>query len=189
MSTITQIATHAPRQGAERHTSATRRGVVSHFFRIVLLLAALAAFVAAAPLARAQTLTTLHMFTGTGTDGKYLYGSTLVKGPNGDFYGMTNRGGSGNYGTVFSITPDGTLTTLDMFNRLDGSYPRGALVLGTDGNFYGMTNSGGANDVGTVFSMTPQGTLTTLHSFTNTGTDGAYRPRVWCWAQTAASTA
>src|SRR5438132_5212906 len=43
------------------------------------------------------------------------------------------------YGTVFRITPDGTFSTLVVFdNRPLGSQPCG-LVQGPDGNFYGAT--------------------------------------------------
>jgi uncharacterized repeat protein (TIGR03803 family) len=85
-------------------------------------------------------------------------------------------------GTVFKITPSGTLTTLYTFCPGGGGYcpdginPYSGLVQGTDGNFYGITQSGGADseycpsDCGTVFSITPTGVLTTLHSFA--GVDG-----------------
>jgi uncharacterized repeat protein (TIGR03803 family) len=104
----------------------------------------------------------------------------LVQGTNGDFYGTTAFGGvNGNYagyGTVFKITPRGTLTTLHSFCPqgacTDGAYPQGGqLVLATDGNFYGTTYLEGANDAGTVFKITPGGKLTTLYAFA--GTDGA----------------
>ena len=50
-------------------------------------------------------------------------------------------------GTVFKITPSGTLTTLYSFCRNNvrtAPTPR-ALVQATDGNFYGTTADGGAN--------------------------------------------
>jgi len=88
----------------------------------------------------------------------------------GNFYGTTSGGGAnGNYGTVFKITPRGTLTTLYSFcaqpNCTDGSGSTAALVQGTDNNFYGTTNTGGTNNRGTVFKITAGGTLTTLYSF------------------------
>jgi uncharacterized repeat protein (TIGR03803 family) len=104
--------------------------------------------------------------------------SALIQGANGDFYGTTNQGGANGDGTVFSITPSGTLTTLHSFDGADGANPVGALVLATDGNFYGTTQNGGANvgdfcegGCGTLFKITPGGTLTRLHSFRFT--DGA----------------
>jgi len=60
------------------------------------------------------------------------------------------------YGTTFSITPSGTLTTLDIFdnnyNTL-GATPEAGLVQATNGNLYGTTSSGGANNYGTVFKI------------------------------------
>src|ERR1019366_5606581 len=74
-------------------------------------------------------------------------------------------------GTVFKITPSGTLTTLHSFDDTDGAGP-GGLIQASDGNFYGTTWVGGANGYGTVFKITPAGALTTLHSFDVT--DGSY---------------
>jgi len=93
-------------------------------------------------------------------------------------------------GTVFKLTPGGTLTTLYSFcsqpNCTDGAIPLAGLVQGADGSFYGMTWAGGDYTVcsgwgcGTVFKITPSGTLTTLHTFCSQGggscTDG-YEPR------------
>ena len=117
------------------------------------------------------TLTTLHYFSGA--DGIYLF-APLTLGTDGSFYGTT----SGNWpyccsaGTVFKITPTGTLTTLYSFNGADGASPFGALTLGTDGNFYGTTENGGPLNGGTVFRITPTGKLITLHYFS--GTDGLF---------------
>lgn len=125
-------------------------------------------------------LTTLYSFCGSGppcTDGNFPYtGQALVQGRDGDFYGTTENGGT-NYGTgtVFKITPTGTLTTPYSFcalsNCADGSGPWAGLVQASDGNFYGTTRGGGAY-YGTVFEITSTGTLTTLHSFDFS--DGAY---------------
>ncbi len=76
---------------------------------------------------------------------------------------------TGTGGTVFKITPSGTLTTLYSFcsqsGCTDGLEPEAVLVQGTDGNFYGTTIFGGTNGEGTVFKITPGGQLTTLYSF------------------------
>jgi len=120
----------------------------------------------------AQTFTTLHSFDST--DGAYLYAG-LVQGTDGNFYGTTYGGGANGDGTVFQITPGGTLTTLYSFcsqsGCTDGENPQAALVQGIDGNFYGTANAGGANGYGTVFQITPSGILTTLYSFCSQGTD------------------
>ncbi len=122
-------------------------------------------------------LTTLHSFDNTDGDGAYPYAG-LIQATDGNFYGTTAAGGAGAYGnqgTIFKITPSGTLTTLYSFcsqsGCTDGRMPYGALVQATDGNFYGTTTAGGASDDGTVFTITPSGVLTTLHTFD--GTDGA----------------
>jgi uncharacterized repeat protein (TIGR03803 family) len=105
----------------------------------------------------------------------------LVLGADGNFYGATFEGGTnsfyltGDYGTVFKITPAGTLTPLWQFgslsNNADGRSPAAALVQGRDGNFYGTTVGGGVYNYGTVFKITPAGTLTPLWQFTG-GADG-----------------
>ncbi|MGO9304890.1 MAG: choice-of-anchor tandem repeat GloVer-containing protein, partial [Candidatus Korobacteraceae bacterium] len=95
----------------------------------------------------------------------------LVLGTDGAFYGTTSEGGPGGYGTVFKITPSGTLTTLYGFNGGDGAVPRAGLVQASDGNFYGTT-SGGNETWGTIFKITPTGFLTGLHYFNFT--DGAW---------------
>jgi uncharacterized repeat protein (TIGR03803 family) len=100
----------------------------------------------------------------------------LVLGNDGNFYGTTAYGGGNDEGSVFKITPSGTLTTIYNFCAqiacADGATPRDGLTLGSDGNFYSTTYFGGANNQGTIFQITPAGVLTTLHSFD--GTDGRY---------------
>jgi uncharacterized repeat protein (TIGR03803 family) len=114
----------------------------------------------------AGTLTTLHSFCSKSscTDGEYTY-ATPVQGTDGNFYGTTYLGGSKELGTVFKITPSGTLTTLHTFGGTDGSQPLAGLVQGSDGNFYGTTYMGGSQGDGEIFKITPSGTLNTLHSF------------------------
>ena len=137
-------------------------------------------WVAGAAALPAQTFTTLFNFNST-DGGSPVAG--LVQGPDGNFYGTTYAGGPSNpceytgykgCGTVFRITPSGTLTTLYNFcsqtNCTDGFAPDGQLVQGADGNFYGTAYGGGASDAcvsgcGTVFKITPSGALTTLHGF------------------------
>ena len=54
-------------------------------------------------------------------------------------------GGALGDGTVFKITPEGTLTTLYSLGSqsTDGVYPVTALIQATDGNLYGTTSAGG----------------------------------------------
>lgn len=127
------------------------------------------------------TLTTLHRFcTQGGCPDGAVPQSALAQGADGDLYGTTLEGGTPGNGTVFKITPGGTLTTIYNFCSQtgsgcpDGSGPwESALVQAPDGNFYGTTHSGGVitpacnsnGGCGTVFSITPGGVLTTLYSF------------------------
>ncbi|MGO9243657.1 MAG: choice-of-anchor tandem repeat GloVer-containing protein [Verrucomicrobiia bacterium] len=120
------------------------------------------------------TLTNLHSFTGS--DGAFP-SAELVQGSDGYFYGTTSEGGTstncgGGCGTVFQMTPTGTLTNLHSFTGLDGANPQAALVEGSDGNFYGTTYGDGLSSSGTVFRISPTGTLTNLHQFS--GPDGAF---------------
>jgi uncharacterized repeat protein (TIGR03803 family) len=120
-------------------------------------------------------LTTLHDFDAT--DGANPIGA-LVQAKDGDFYGATFYGGANSdcynggfatCGTIFKVTPNGTLTTLHDFDGADGAFPVG-LVQANDGSFFGATQQGRGD--GTLFRITPGGALTTLHSFDYT--DGFY---------------
>jgi uncharacterized repeat protein (TIGR03803 family) len=118
------------------------------------------------------SLTTLYSFCpASGCPGGYGPRAPLVQGSDGNFYGTTFQSGApyGDFGTIFKITPSGSLTTLYSFCALigctDGANPDAPLIQATDGNFYGTTQFGGAYNGGTVFQITPEGTLTTLYSF------------------------
>jgi uncharacterized repeat protein (TIGR03803 family) len=122
--------------------------------------------VATATAASAQTFTVIKRFNGTNGA---VPTAPLTQGLDGKFYGTTAALGAHNGGTVFRITPQGTLTTIYNFCALagcsDGSSPSGYLALGTDGNFWGVTQLGGAHSIGTIFKITPAGSLTTMYSF------------------------
>lgn len=112
---------------------------------------------------------------GGGTNGMEPFAG-LTQGSDGNFYGVTAQGGTSGLGTVFKLTPGGTLTVLHSFDDTDGSFPASTLVQATDGNFYGTTNSGGNRSCvpgcGTIFKITPAGTFKVLHSFD--GADGEF---------------
>jgi uncharacterized repeat protein (TIGR03803 family) len=115
---------------------------------------------------RNYTVTVLHAFSGGNADGA-APSAALIRATDGNFYGTTSFGGTSNAGTVFRMTPAGTVTVLHAFAGYptDGAYPHAALLQATDGNFYGTTSSGGAAGEGTVFRMAPDGTMTVLHAF------------------------
>jgi uncharacterized repeat protein (TIGR03803 family) len=91
----------------------------------------------------------------------------MAQGTDGKFYGTTYSGGAlYDIGTVFSITPGGTLTTLINFDNTEGEAPEGGLIQGTNGELYGTTTYGGVGSGGgTVFSVTISTTLAALSSF------------------------
>jgi uncharacterized repeat protein (TIGR03803 family) len=123
-------------------------------------------------------LTTLYSFCSQSgcTDGASP-AAALIQATDGNFYGTAADGPMTPYcptdiygygcGTVFKITPGGTLTTLYSFcsqsGCTDGADPgAAALVQATNGSFYGTAFLGGANDTcdlngfagcGTVYSL------------------------------------
>ena len=130
----------------------------------------------------AAAFTTLHSFCSLPncTDGAVPTAS-LVQGADGNLYGTTPFGGASgpcddNFGcgTMFRITPDGTLTTVYAFcsqgHCTDGAGAN-TLIQGTDGDLYGTSVGGGAYpngkslSPGTIFKITLNGELTTLYSF------------------------
>jgi uncharacterized repeat protein (TIGR03803 family) len=95
----------------------------------------------------AGTLTTIYSFctaSNCSDGGQPVAG--LVQGPDGLFYGVTTYGGTNNEGTIFNLTPTGTLTVLDTFDETDGFSPNGGLMQHTNGTFYGTTPT-------TIFSL------------------------------------
>jgi uncharacterized repeat protein (TIGR03803 family) len=105
------------------------------------------------------------------SDGYVPY-SGLTLGTDGNFYGTTNEFGTGGYGTVFKLTPGGSLTTLYSFtNGSDGAVPYSPPIQGTDGNFYGTTSGDMQTTLGTIYKITPPGTFTTLYQFDATHGD------------------
>ena len=113
------------------------------------------------------TLTLLHSFANTTTDGGYPTGG-LTLGSDGNFYGTTQQGGTGSQGVVFKMTTAGVITILHNFNAAtDGAFPWGPPILASDGNFYGTTSGGGSvsNGNGLVYKITSSGTYTTIYKF------------------------
>jgi uncharacterized repeat protein (TIGR03803 family) len=115
-----------------------------------------------------STITVLHSFTGTGTDGSDAE-ANLVMDSNGDLFGTTNIGGSSSDGVVFEYnTGTSTYTTLVSLTSATGKHPLAGLVEDANGNLFGFTEQSSAS--GTVFEL-PSGTttITVLHSFGGSG--------------------
>ena len=104
-------------------------------------------------------LTRLYSFCAKANcaDGGSVYAG-LVQANDGNFYGVTNLGAPTTNGTVFKLTPNGTLTTVHNLQSSEGSGLYGGVVQSTSGAFYGATFYGGASDAcqsgcGTVFTV------------------------------------
>ena len=156
------------------------------------------AFLAAAPVAQAQTFTVLHNFTG-GADGGQP-ASALTMDAAGNLYGTASLGGRtadncyNTCGTVFRLKRTGQSWVLNPLYQFaggsDGANPAAKVVFGPDGSLYGLTPNGGSScpnntqyGCGTIFNLRPQPTNcvsvfcswqeTVLYRFTGGANDGA----------------
>ena len=118
--------------------------------------------------ARAQTVTIIANLTNaTGTSPDY---AALVQGIDGNFYGTAQDNGPlGSGGSVFKVTPEGTVMAITGFETQNSSTPAGGLLEDQEGNFFGTLSQSGstAKMEGAVFKITPSGTLTYLLTFNN----------------------
>ncbi|HKV79144.1 MAG TPA: choice-of-anchor tandem repeat GloVer-containing protein [Candidatus Sulfotelmatobacter sp.] len=116
--------------------------------------------------------------TGGGPNG----GVTL--GFDGNLWGTTLGGGKNNAGTVFKMTPAGTLTSVYSFaNGNDDSVPVYPVFQGQDGNMYGVSVGEYNGQYGSFLKLTTKGAAT-AHPFSYTngadpslptqGTDGNF---------------
>jgi uncharacterized repeat protein (TIGR03803 family) len=134
----------------------------------------------------AGTLSTVYSFCAltSCTDGAYPWGGVTL-GFDGNFYGTTQGGGTHAAGTVFKVTPTGTLTTLWNFaNGTDESAPVYTTVQGQDGNMYGVSEEQYNGQYGAFFKVSASGVFKALRDFNYTnganpnlptqGTDGNF---------------
>jgi uncharacterized repeat protein (TIGR03803 family) len=122
----------------------------------------------------AGVVTVLHTFTGNPDGAEPASGVILGKDSN--FYGDTVGGGAYGYGTLFKMTPSGTLKILYSFNSSTdyATNPTAPLFQATDGNFYGVLVSRFQD----LFRFTPGGTLTVLEKFVLPGGVLPYWPLI-----------
>lgn len=119
------------------------------------------------------TLTTLVNFTGA--NGANPAGR-LIAGSDGNLWGTSSAGGTGNKGTIFSVPlSGGSVTPLISFTGTNGATPLARLQLvTTNGSYYGTASLGGASNKGVVFKYTPTNPIATRYSFSSfTGANGA----------------
>ncbi len=134
--------------------------------------------------------TTLYTFNGasrdnggyyTNSDGVSPRAGLVLSGTN--LYGTASYGGTTGFGTVFSVSTNGTAfkalhtftaPPLSQFTNSDGADPETGLVL-ADNVIYGTAYIGGSWDYGTIFRINTDGSgFTNLHTFTGYPADGAY---------------
>ena len=121
----------------------------------------------------AGEFTVLHTFDGT-DGGKPFAG--LFQDSGGNIVGTTSIGSAAPNadGTVFSITPSGSFSTLTGFQSYDDGYdPQAGLVQGPDGSLYGTTLNGGAGGAGTIFKFNTTDGLTVLRHL-SVSVDGGF---------------
>ncbi len=117
----------------------------------------------------AGAVVNLYSFTGD-NDGATPAGG-LALGGDGNLYGTAEIGGAGfntgGGGTVFQISPIGTMfTVVEIFPGVNDGATPSALVLGSNNIFYGTSQSGGTNGQGNVFRVGTNAPFTNLYSFT-----------------------
>jgi uncharacterized repeat protein (TIGR03803 family) len=137
----------------------------------------------------AQTFATLHDFSAlsgtpfTNGDGAGPLAAVNLSGTR--LYGSAAQGGSGGYGTVFSLNGDGTefktiysftgcnTNEADTYTNRDGATPRAALLC-SGNTLYGTATFGGHWGNGTIFRVNIDGSgFTNLHDF-SAGSHGTY---------------
>lgn len=99
--------------------------------------------------------------------------AAVIEASDGKLYGTAQEGGDFGFGTIFSLSKDGSnFTVLRSFSQAEGGYPEARLLEASDGLLYGTASGGGTNDNGAIFRISKDGfTYSTLITFS--GTNGA----------------
>lgn len=99
--------------------------------------------------------------------------TALVLAPDGNFYGAATAGSS-SPGTVFRMTPSGSVTVLHQFlDVAEGTSFMAPLIVAGDGNLYGVASQGGGFGAGTIFRVGLDGAFDVVYTFTG-GADGGH---------------
>jgi uncharacterized repeat protein (TIGR03803 family) len=127
--------------------------------------------------AQNYTFSILYSAKNSGT-GPRRFNSPLIIDAAGNLYGTSGNGGDFKDGSVFKVTPTGTMSVLYSFKgatQLDGAAPSATPFMDSAGNLYGTTTLGGisgacpnsplAQGCGTVFKVTSAGQETVLYRF------------------------
>jgi uncharacterized repeat protein (TIGR03803 family) len=104
--------------------------------------------------------------------------SNLIFDSSGNLYGTASGGGASNTGTVFELSPSGSMWKVKVLysfgNPPDVVGPWGALAFDAKGNLYGSANAGGGHGQGGIFELKRSGDQwkeRLIHNFTG-GFDG-----------------
>jgi len=99
-------------------------------------------------------ITVLHNFPDPNypNDGKMPWAG-LVRGTDGNFYGVTVYNGTSGGGVIFRITAADAYSILYTFDGGHGQNPASTPMQHTNGKLYGLTNYGGTYNDGVVYSF------------------------------------
>lgn len=114
--------------------------------------------------------TPLYKFNGKEMATVGVFASSLIAAADGNFYGTCYRGGPGNFGTVYKVSPAGSISAIHLFDNVHGAFPAN-IMQAPDGNLYGTCYAGGPTNYGIVYKLTTAGQFTVLHEFL--GPEGA----------------
>ena len=97
-------------------------------------------------------VTDLHSFN-PATDGSGTM-NDLLQATNGNFYGASFSGGTGDQGSLYELTSAGTFSAFLLDGPTTGAQPASTLMQHTNGTIFGTTSAnGGFSFVGTFFSL------------------------------------
>lgn len=120
----------------------------------------------------AHTVQTVHEFAWEG-DGPSFPTTPLLQASDGALYGATSSGGDVGWGTIYRVSPDGSVQVVHSQGPGTGHQAQAGLMQASDGHLYGVMRAGGTWGHGTVFRLRLDGTYEVLHSL-HGPTEGAF---------------